>query len=253
MLCENILKVGICFLGDMIDIELFKKILSEDEGYIEYGDTISLELFELMGKYPKDTVKRLFKKVSNIDYGNTTFLLEIHCPVCGEDKYIEVSKTRLMQLIGKSKIVCRECQEKEKIRQKEKKKQENIDSEIKRLDKIRQNTDDYISKYLDPELHWKKNISYYKRFELIKNANVDWKIIKGYINDINYCDFLKTPYWKAISERVKYKAKYKCQICNSTDNLCVHHRSYSSHGDEVHNLEDLICICQDCHTKHHFE
>ena len=75
MLCENILKVGICFLGDMIDIELFKKILSEDEGYIEYGDTISLELFELMGKYPKDTVKRLFKKVSNIDYGNTTFLL----------------------------------------------------------------------------------------------------------------------------------------------------------------------------------
>ena len=87
----------------------------------------------------------------------------------------------------------------------------------------------------------------------ILNANVDWKIIKGYINDINYCDFLKTPYWKAISERVKYKAKYKCQICNSTDNLCVHHRSYSSHGDEVHNLEDLICICQDCHTKHHFE
>ena len=234
----------------MIDIELFRKILSEDEGYIEGGDTIPLELFELMGKYPKDKVKRLFKK---IHCENPTYFLPIHCSVCNENKVLELSKTRLLNAIGQSYFVCRECQEKEKIRQKEKKKQENIDSEIKRLDKIRQNTDDYISKYLDPELHWKKNISYYKRFELIKNANVDWKIIKGYINDINYYDFLRTPYWKAISEKVKYKAKYKCQICNSTDNLCVHHRSYSSHGDEVHNLEDLICICQDCHTKHHFE
>ena len=253
MLLPPIESWGELFLESMIDIELFRKILSDDNGYIECGDTIPLELFELMGKYPKDKVKRLFKKVSDTNCEDHTFLLEIHCSVCNEDKYLELSKTRLLQLIGKSNIVCRECQEKEKIRQKEKQRQKIEDYEIKRLDKIKQNTDDYISEYLDPERHWKKNISYYKRFELIKNANVDWNIIKGYINDINYCDFLKTPYWKAISERVKYKAKYKCQICNSTDNLCVHHRSYSSHGDEVHNLEDLICICKDCHTKHHFE
>lgn len=252
MLLPPIESWGELFLESMIDIELFRKVLSED-GYIECGDTIPLELFELMGKYPKDKVKRLFKKVSCTNCEDHTFLLEIHCSVCNEDKYLELSKTRLLQLIGKSNIVCRECQEKEKIRQKEKQRQEIEGYEIKRLDKIKQNTDDYISEYLDPERHWKKNISYYKRFELIKNANVDWEIINGYINDINYYDFLKTPYWKAVSERVKYKAKFRCQICNSTDNLCVHHRSYSSHGDEVHNLEDLICICQDCHTKHHFE
>ena len=237
----------------MIDIDLFRKILSDDNGYIECGDTIPLELFELMGKYPKDKVKRLFKKVSDTNCEDHTFLLEIHCSVCNEDKYLELSKTRLLKIIGKSNIICCECQEKEKIRQKERKRQGNRDNEIKRLGTIRQNTENYISDYLDPEHYWRKELSYYKRFELIKNANVDWEIIKGYIKDMNYYDFLRTPYWKAISEKVKNKAKYKCQICNSTDNLCVHHRSYSSHGDEVHNLEDLICICKDCHTKHHFE
>ena len=236
----------------MIDIDLFRKILSE-EGYIECGDRIPFELFELMGKHPKDKVKRLFKKVSDTNCEDHTFLLEIHCSVCNEDKYLELSKTRLLQLIGKSNIVCRECQEKEKIRQKEKQRQENEDYEIKRLDKIKQNTDDYISKYLDPELHWKNKVPYYKRFELIKNAIVDWGVIKDYIKDMDYYEFLETPYWKAVSAKVKAKAKYKCQICNSSENLCVHHRSYSSHGDEVHNLEDLICICNDCHTKYHFE
>lgn len=236
----------------MIDIDLFRKILSED-GYIECGDRIPWELFELMGKYPKDKVKRLFKKVSNTDYEDRNFLLEFRCSVCNKEAYLELSKTRLLQLIGKSNIVCRECQEKEKIRQKEIQKQDNIDYQIDRLSKIWQNTDDYLLEYLDPERHWKNKVPYYKRFELIKNAIVDWEVIKDYIKDMDYYEFLETPYWKAVSAKVKAKAKYKCQICNSSENLCVHHRSYSSHGDEVHNLEDLICICNDCHTKYHFE
>ena len=74
MLCQNIFESrDMFFIGSMIDIDLFRKILSED-GYIECGDTIPLELFELMGKYPKDKVKRLFKKVSNTDYGGIKYV-----------------------------------------------------------------------------------------------------------------------------------------------------------------------------------
>lgn len=81
----------------------------------------------------------------------------------------------------------------------------------------------------------------------------DWSYLKDYICDMDYYDFLKTPYWKAIAEKVRYKADYKCQICNSSEGLNVHHRSYENHGDELHHMEDLICICKDCHEKHHFE
>lgn len=81
------------------------------------------------------------------------------------------------------------------------------------------------------------------------------KTIKGsiskYIKSMRYEVFLRTTYWKIIADYVKKKAKYRCQLCNSESNLSVHHRTYRNHGDEINHLEDLICICNDCHKKQH--
>ena len=66
-----------------------------------------------------------------------------------------------------------------------------------------------------------------------------------------YKEFLKTPYWKIISEFQKYESDYCCVICGSKTNLNVHHTTYKNHGNEALNLEDLITVCRDCHRKIH--
>lgn len=68
---------------------------------------------------------------------------------------------------------------------------------------------------------------------------------------MDYHDFLETPYWKTISEKVKIKANYRCQLCNSNIGLNTHHRCYDNHGDELHHMKDLICVCEECHNNHH--
>jgi len=64
-------------------------------------------------------------------------------------------------------------------------------------------------------------------------------------------EFLLTPYWKAIAEKTKKKAGFKCLMCNGKNNLATHHRTYDNHGDELYHMEDLVVICEDCHAKFH--
>lgn len=113
------------------------------------------------------------------------------------------------------------------------------------------NTLYYIEKYLDPEIDWDTETPLKERMHKIKHVNVDWDVISEYINSMNYQSFLQTPYWKAISSHAKYKARYKCQICNSKNDLDTHHRSYSIHGSEHANIHDLTVLCRDCHYKFH--
>ena len=71
------------------------------------------------------------------------------------------------------------------------------------------------------------------------------------LRSLKYEDFLKTRYWMAISKRLRDGAK--CEICGSTENLHVHHKTYEHHGYEHLYLEDLQCLCNDCHLKVHHE
>lgn len=75
--------------------------------------------------------------------------------------------------------------------------------------------------------------------------------MKKEVKKMDYSQFLRTPYWKVISEIVRRKADYKCILCSSSEKLNVHHRTYDNHGDELHNLEDLILLCGKCHEKFH--
>lgn len=76
-------------------------------------------------------------------------------------------------------------------------------------------------------------------------------ISKERISNMDYADFLKTPYWKSIALYIKERDGKKCSICGATKTLEAHHLSYDNHGDELHHLEDLTCICRKCHGNLH--
>jgi hypothetical protein len=64
-----------------------------------------------------------------------------------------------------------------------------------------------------------------------------------------YRDYLKTPHWRQTRQRALERADRRCQLCNSPDNLQVHHRTYERRGSE--RDDDLTVLCADCHTKFH--
>lgn len=66
-----------------------------------------------------------------------------------------------------------------------------------------------------------------------------------------YNAYLKTDYWKRVSEAVKKRAEYRCQLCNSQHDLCAHHRTYDHRGNELNYLNDLVCLCRRCHEIFH--
>ena len=71
------------------------------------------------------------------------------------------------------------------------------------------------------------------------------------LRSLKYEEFLKTGYWKAISMLIRKCGK--CELCGSTENLHVHHKTYENHGYEHLHLDDLQCLCKECHIKVHNE
>jgi len=61
--------------------------------------------------------------------------------------------------------------------------------------------------------------------------------------------YRKIPLW--LIESVKENAGYKCEICESKDNLQVHHiQPYTLHPQLGLDREEMICLCFDCHNKY---
>lgn len=44
--------------------------------------------------------------------------------------------------------------------------------------------------------------------------------------------------------------KDSCELCGSTNNLCVHH---VDHNRTNNNLNNLITVCKQCHQEHHIK
>ena len=65
----------------------------------------------------------------------------------------------------------------------------------------------------------------------------------------DYNKYLKSDYWKEVKEKIHKRDDYKCRLCNSDEDLHVHHRSYEFLGNE--NLDDLITLCRSCHYIFH--
>ena len=65
----------------------------------------------------------------------------------------------------------------------------------------------------------------------------------------DYSKYLKSQEWKKKREEVLERDGYKCQKCEATENLQVHHLTYKNIFNEP--LEDLQTLCADCHRKVH--
>ena len=80
---------------------------------------------------------------------------------------------------------------------------------------------------------------------------LDWSVIKPHILKLKYFYFLRTSYWRIISEEIKRRSNWKC-ACGCRENLQVHHTKEGDklHGEE-HLLKGLVCLCKKCHQGLH--
>lgn len=68
---------------------------------------------------------------------------------------------------------------------------------------------------------------------------------------MSYQDFLNTPFWKKARTNALTEAGHRCRLCNTLDDLRVHHRIYENRGWEDRHPEDLTVLCDPCHKKYH--
>ena len=73
----------------------------------------------------------------------------------------------------------------------------------------------------------------------------DWRKLWAERGHIDYYKYIKSPKWKRLSRETKALAGWKCQVCNSPDNLSTHHRTYAHLGREA--ADDLLVLCRKCH------
>ena len=69
------------------------------------------------------------------------------------------------------------------------------------------------------------------------------------LRSMPYVDYLETPEWRNVRMCALHAAGWRCEVCNTDDELEVHHRAYERRGEEV--LEDLTVLCRDCHQRFH--
>ena len=64
--------------------------------------------------------------------------------------------------------------------------------------------------------------------------------------------YLKSDEWKETRKQVLEHYDHKCALCGSSEKLNVHHLVYKDYqSGEKDRLEDLICLCENCHMWFH--
>lgn len=91
---------------------------------------------------------------------------------------------------------------------------------------------------------WRENVN---RAEKESQLRYQEKI--KYLKSLPYIEYLQTDHWKELRKKQLYKSNYKCQVCNKSGELNVHHRTYERRGEEAYS--DLITLCEDCHNLFH--
>ena len=58
---------------------------------------------------------------------------------------------------------------------------------------------------------------------------------------MKYEDYLRTEHWQRKRIAALEFAENRCQLCNSTEQSNVHHRTYERRGEE--RMSDVIVLC----------
>jgi len=82
--------------------------------------------------------------------------------------------------------------------------------------------------------------------------DLKWEEVKPSILKLKYFFFLRTSYWRIISDEVKRRGGWKCS-CGCRENLQVHHTKDGDehHGEEHLFMDKLECLCRKCHQNLH--
>jgi 5-methylcytosine-specific restriction endonuclease McrA len=70
------------------------------------------------------------------------------------------------------------------------------------------------------------------------------------LKTMRYAEYLASPEWNLQRRTALRRAGGRCEACNRTGKLNVHHRTYERRGDEA--ADDLIVLCADCHGAVHW-
>lgn len=251
-----------------MDKDFIKELLSTEDGksdkLIKNGDFIDNELLKIMEKSPKKNLQKIFYCYKgHMPNGGYKYFVEVQCPICEKLCTKSVSKNKLMQILGYSatyssdKYVCycEKCKANAAMEDERKRRE----SDIAWKEKQKQKTQNYIDNYLNPNNSFKDELTANEKINYIMgdfwgcNDTIDDKITEV-ILQMNYKDFLNTPYWDGVRNYKLKKSKYRCQLCGNKGVLNVHHKTYENHGREhIKSVadSDLIVLCKDCHEKFH--
>ena len=69
------------------------------------------------------------------------------------------------------------------------------------------------------------------------------------MDKLEYQEYLKSEHWQELRSRILERDGHRCQLCGSTENLHVHHKTYETLWHEADG--DLITLCSDCHETFH--
>lgn len=69
------------------------------------------------------------------------------------------------------------------------------------------------------------------------------------VRHMPYVEYLKTPHWLSLRDRMYKEYKYMCFACSSDKSLHVHHMTYEHLGDE--RAYELVVLCNTCHKELH--
>lgn len=70
-----------------------------------------------------------------------------------------------------------------------------------------------------------------------------------YLRALPYNEYLLTDHWQQKRIGALERAGSRCQVCNASKGLNVHHRTYEHRGYE--HDEDLLVLCKSCHQLFH--
>lgn len=70
------------------------------------------------------------------------------------------------------------------------------------------------------------------------------------LSRLPYPEYLESEHWKALAQKARARAGYRCQLCNKNGLLHVHHRTYENRG-RTGECGDLVVLCEGCHKHFH--
>ena len=81
-----------------------------------------------------------------------------------------------------------------------------------------------------------------------------WREMFGYLSvdvleeargKIKYREFLRSPYWRVVTNYVRYTRKV-CEYCRAEEGLKVYHRTLEHIGYEILYMDDIEYLCRRC-------